>query len=194
VSEFGLKDRRGAVVAAIQSGGPADKAGVEPGDVILDVNGKRIADRDQLVQEIVGLKPGTTVPIRVLRNRQERTLNVTIGELNLDAEADREARTEGEDAEGTGFGITLGNLTADRARRSGVPAETAGAFVIDVDPNGPAARSGLQPGDVILQVNRQEVSSAADARRLLQQVQEGGTAFVLVLRRGSERFLTIEKD
>ena len=193
VQEFGLKDRRGAVVAAVRPGEPADKAGMEPGDVILEVNGQRIGNSEELVNQIVTLKPGTTVPVKVLRDRQEQTLNVTIGELNLDEEEDREASADDE-AEGTGFGMALGNLTAERARRLGVPAGTTGALVTDVDPNGSAARSGVQPGDVILEINRQEVSSAADARRLLQDVPSQGTVFLLIQRQGRQRFLTVEKD
>jgi serine protease Do len=177
----------------VRPGEPADKAGMEPGDVILEVNGKRIADSNELVQQIVALKPGTTVPVKILRNRQEKTLNVTVGELNLDEEDDTQTEVSEED-EGVGFGMTLSNLTAERARRIGVPAGTTGALVADVDPNGNAARAGVQPGDVILRVNRREVSTPAEARRLLQEVPQGGTAFLLILRQGRERFVTIQKD
>jgi serine protease Do len=193
VDEFGLKERRGAVVGAVRQGEPADQAGMEPGDVILEVNGKPVVDSQSLVQQIVSLKPGTTVPIKVLRNRQERTLNVTIGELNLDQEDEREASAD-DGAEGTGFGMALGNLTAERARRLGVPAGTTGALVTDVDPDGGAARGGVQPGDIILEVNRQKISSVADARRLLQEVPAEGTAFLLIQRQGRQRFVTVQKD
>jgi serine protease Do len=193
VEEFGLKERRGAVVAAVRPGEPGDKAGMEPGDVILEVNGHRVADSNDLVQQIVSLKPGTTVPIKIVRNRQEKTINVTVGELNLDEDADSETEVDEED-EGVGFGMTLSNLTAERARRIGAPAGTAGALVADVDPNGNAARGGVQPGDVILRVNRKDVSTPAEARRVLQEVPDGGTAFLLVLRQGRERFITIQKN
>jgi serine protease Do len=166
---------------------------MEPGDVILEVNGHRVADSNDLVQQIVSLKPGTTVPIKIVRNRQEKTINVTVGELNLDEDADSETEVDEED-EGVGFGMTLSNLTAERARRIGAPAGTAGALVADVDPNGNAARGGVQPGDVILRVNRKDVSTPAEARRVLQEVPDGGTAFLLVLRQGRERFITIQKN
>jgi serine protease Do len=199
VEEFGLKERRGAVVSAVNAGGPAQRAGMEPGDVIIEVNGVPVRDRDQLVSEIVALKPGTTVPVKVVRDRKEQTLNVTIGELNLDEEAGREASAEG-DEESTGFGLTMGSLTAEAARSLGVPAGTEGALVTDVDPSGSAARAGIRPGNVILQVNRRPVSSPAEARRLLQEVPSGGTAFLLVWQAGgqgraaTERFLTVPKD
>src|SRR5690606_4770060 len=110
------------------------------------------------------------VPIKVMRDGKETTLNVTIGELNLDEEAGREA-SGGNGEESTGFGLTIGTLTAEAARSLGVPAGTTGALVTDVDPGGTAARAGVRPGNVILQVNRQPVSSAAEARRLLQEVE-----------------------
>jgi serine protease Do len=141
----------------------------------------------------VALKPGTTVPIKVLRDRQEKTLNVTIGELNLDTEDEREVGVEEDDEEG-GFGMTLGSLTAERARRLGLPAGTTGALITDVDPNGSAGRSGVQPGDVLVQVNRKDISSPAEARRLLQDVPSGGTAFLLIQRQGRQRFLAVQKD
>ena len=193
LEELGLKERRGAVVGAVRQGEPADKAGMEPGDVIIEVNGRRVADSEDLVNQIVALKPGVTVPVKVLRAGQERTLNVAIGELNLDSEEEREARGDDE-AEGTGFGMALGNLTAERARRLGLPAGTTGALVTDVDPSGGAARSGVQPGDVILQVNRQDVASAAEARRLLQDVRSGGNAFLLIQRQARQRFIIVQKD
>jgi serine protease Do len=193
LAEFGLKERRGALVGSVTSGGPAGKAGIQPGDIILEVNGKPIADRDELVQMVVGLKPGTTVPVKILRDKQEQAVNVTIGELDLAAEGNPETRPDTADNTSEGFGLSLGSLTAERARRLGVPAGTAGALITDIDPESSAARSGLRPGDVILQVNRQPVESPADAARELQKVADGGTAFLLIWRQNQEIFVTVRK-
>jgi serine protease Do len=195
LEEFGLKSRAGALVSLVSANGPADKAGMEPGDVIVEVNGKAIPSRDELVQTVMGLAPGTTVPITVLRDKQRRTLNVTIGEIDLEGESGRPASAEGPTESSTeGFGMTLGNLTADRARRLDLDAGVQGAVVLDVDQAGPAGRAGLRQGDVITQVNRTEVTSAADASRLLQQVRSGGTAMLLIIRQSQEVFLTVRKD
>jgi serine protease Do len=194
LEEFGLKERKGALVGSVSAGGPASKAGVEPGDIILEVNGRPIGSRDELVQTVVALKPGTTVPVKVLRDRQEKALNVTIGELDLESEGSQQETEEAEEDATTGFGLTLGSLTADRARRLGVPAGTTGALVTDVDPSGSAARSGLRPGDVILKVNRVEVDGAAAANRELQKIKSGGTAFLLIWRQNQEQFVTVRKD
>jgi serine protease Do len=195
LQEFGLKERSGAVVSSVVDNGPADKAGVEPGDVIVEVNSKPIPTRDELVQTIMALTPGTTVPITVVRDKQRKTLNVTIGEIDLEREGGRTATAEGPAEDATeGFGLTLGNLTADRARRLDLEAGITGAVVLEVDEAGPASRAGLRPGDVVTRVNRSAVTSAADASRLLQQVQSGGTAMLLILRQNQEVFLTIRKD
>ena len=87
VDEFGLKDRNGAVVLNLAPGGAAAKAGLEPGDVIVGYNGKPIRNRDELVAMVTATKPGTTVPLRVVRDRQERTISVTVEELDLETEA-----------------------------------------------------------------------------------------------------------
>ena len=195
LEEFGLKERTGALVAAVSATGPAGKAGMEPGDVILEVNNRPIPSRDELVQTIMALTPGTTVPVTVMRDKQRKTLNVTIGEINLDQESgqrgDGDESTEDTTA---GFGMSLGGLTADRARRLGVPSGTNGAVITEIDPSGAAARAGLREGDVILQVSRKPVTSASDASRLLQEVPSGGTAFILVWRQGNELFVTVRKD
>src|SRR5688572_2790766 len=115
VDEFGLKDRNGAVVLNVAPGGAADKAGLEPGDVIVSYNGKPIRNRDELVAMVTATKPGTTVPVAIVRDRQPRTVSVTVDELDLDAEATLRAENNqnrgGRDAAppepSAGFGMTL---------------------------------------------------------------------------------------
>jgi len=195
LEEFGLKERTGAVVAVVAPKGPAANAGMEPGDVILEVNTRPIGSRDELVQTVMALTPGTTVPVTVLRDKQRKTLNVTIGEINLDQESGQRAEADSPAEDTTvGFGMSLGGLTAERARRLGVPAGTNGAVVMEVDPAGTAARAGLREGDVVLQVNRRAVESASDASKLLQEVRSGGTALMLIWRQNQEVFLTVRKE
>ena len=197
LDEFGLKERRGAVVGSVNPGGPADKAGLEPGDVILEFNGKPVQRRDQLVSMVVSTKPGTSVPVKVLRDKQERSLTVVVDELNLENEANRTARRGTGDpdvAELSGFGLTLGVLNADMARRLRVPADTEGVLVSDVEVGSAGQRAGIVRGDVILQVNRRPVTTPQEAGRVLDQVPSGGTAFLLVLRNGQQNFVTIRRD
>jgi serine protease Do len=199
LAEFGLTDRRGALVAVVNPGGPAAKAGLEPGDIVIEFNGKTVRNRDDLVGHVTGTKPGTTVPIKVLRDKKERGLNITVDELNLDAETTRAAgagpgrREEPEEQANTGFGLTMGPLTADIMRRLRIPTDTQGVLVTAVDQGSPAFRGGIQRGDVILQVNRRSVSTPSEASRLLSDVADGSTAFLLILRNGQETFVTVRK-
>jgi serine protease Do len=198
LDELGLKDRKGALVATVSPGGPAAKAGMEPGDVIVAFNGKPVANRDELVRTVVGTKPGTRVDVRVIRDKQEKTLNVTVEELNLDEEGRSTARggEQGGDEEeaSSGFGMTLSNITPEVARRLRLDADARGAVVTDVEPQSAASRAGIAPGDIITRVNRRPVTSAAEAGRELAKVESGRTALLLVLRNGQETFLTVTKD
>src|SRR5688572_3824075 len=184
VDEFGLKDRNGAVVLNIVPGSAAEKAGLELGDVIIAYNGKPIRNRDELVAMVTATKPGTTVPVRVVRDRQERTLSVTVEELDLEAEttlrSDNRRDRDDPPETTTGFGITLGNLTAEVRQRLRVERDTEGAAVMEVEPGSPAARAGLAPGDVIVRVGRETVETAAEASRELARIPSGGTAFLRI--------------
>jgi serine protease Do len=190
-----LKDRRGALVASVTKGGPADNAGIEPRDVIVEFNGKAVTKSDDLVQYVVTTAPGTTVPVKVIRDGKERTLNVKIEELDLAVESGRQpdnSGTGGGDT-GGGFGITLNSITPEAARRFEIPTGTRGAVITDVDPSSPAARS-LQVGDVILQVNRQAVSNVNEAMQALRAVPAGRAVGMLILRGGQEQFVSVRKQ
>ena len=198
VDEFGLKDRKGAVVQSVAPDSAASKAGLEPGDVITGWGGKPVSTRDELVRMVVNTRPGTTVPVRVIRDRMERTISITVDELDLEAETNT-ARSNGREPAdpvqetSSGFGITLQNITPEIARRLRME-NRRGAVVTDVEQGSPAARAGMQPGDVIVRVGRQEVETAADAQRELARIPSGGTAFLRVVRGGQETFVTVTKD
>jgi serine protease Do len=197
-AEFGLSERRGALVQSVNAGGPASKGGLEPGDVIVEFNGKPIKKRDELVSAVVATRPGTTVPLKVMRDKQERSLSITVDELNLEEDTSPRARREptdpGGDEESAGFGVTLSALTADIARRLRIPTDIEGVLVTDVDPSGTAARAGVSRGDVILEVNRRPVRTPQEAGRALDAVPSGGTAFLLLLRNGQQTFVTVRKQ
>jgi serine protease Do len=196
LEEFGLKERRGALVRTVDRSGPADAAGLEPGDVIVEFNGKPVKNNNELVTMVVGTKPGSTVPIKVLRDRQERTLTIKVDELRLDEEGSSGStrETAQEEETSSGFGFTLSNVTSDVARRLRLENDVRGALIVDVESGSPAARAGLAPGDVITRINRRPVTSVSEATRELGKVSAGGTAFLIVLRNGQETFVTVTKE
>jgi len=194
LGEFGLREKKGALVATVTPNGPGAKAGLEPGDVILEFNGKAVTGRNNLVQIVMATAPGATVPMRILRDKVDKVLSVTVEELNLEAESGSTAGGEAQQEEtGGGFGITLGPLGADIARRLQVPPGTRGALITDVDPTSNAARS-VRPGDVILKVNGQAVASVTEASRALGAIRSGGAARLLLWRAGQEQFAVITKE
>ena len=194
---FGLPNTAGAVLSTVNPNGPADKAGLEPGDVIVEFNGRPISDSDALVDMVVATKPGTSVPLTIVRDKQRKTLSITIEELDLDAEQGRLARGGGtrddEEPTATGFGMDVGPITPEISRELELPRGRGGAIVTDVDRNSPAANAGLVPNDVILEVNRQPVSNPSQVTRELQRVRSGEVVFVLFWRDGREQFTTMTK-
>jgi serine protease Do len=193
---FGLPNTNGALISAVNANGPADKAGLQAGDVIVEFNGKPVKDSDSLVAMVVGTKPGTSVPVTIYRNNQRKSLNLTIDELDLEAEQGRSARRSesgGEQPATTGFGMTLDPITPDIARRLDLPPNEGAAIVSDVDRDSPAGNAGIAPGDVILEVNRQKVNTVTQVTRELQKVTAGTPAFVLVWRDGQQVFVTMTK-
>ena len=199
LTEFGLKERRGALVGRVTRGQPAAKAGIEPGDIILEFNGKPVRNTDELVGTVVRTKPGTTVPVKILRDKQERTVNITVDELDLDDEdsrtrSTRETSTEPDEESAEKFGITMSQLTPEAAQRLRAPSDVQGVLISEVEQGSPAFRAGLVRGDIITRINRQPVRSVQEASRALGAVQSGSTAFLLVLRGGQEQFFTVRKE
>ena len=195
---FGLPNTNGALVSTVNPKGPADKAGLQPGDVIVEYNGKPVKDSDSLVASVVSTKPGTTVPMTFYRNNQKKTTNVTIDELDLEAEQGRAAaRTSPQNppdqSTSTALGMTLDAITPEIARRLDLPRNEGGAIISDVEPNSPASVAGLAPGDVILEVNRQQVSNVSQVTREIQKVGPGQPVFLLIWRDGTTTFVTVTK-
>ena len=194
VEALGLKSREGALVSQVIPGSPSAKAGIEPGDVIVQFNGKPVKDREALVAMVVNTPPNTTVPVKIIRDKEEKTLNVTVGELNLEAAQNNGPENRGAPQEtSSGFGMSLRNITPDVARQLRLDNNMRGAMVVDVDPSGPAARAGIMPGDVITRVGRAPINSVADATRELGQIPSGRTAILRVLRNGQDTAVVITK-
>jgi serine protease Do len=195
---LGLPNNNGAIVSSVSPGTPAAKAGIERGDVIVEFNGRPVTDSDSLVAMVVATKPGTTVPVTIYRNNQRKTLSITPDELDLEAEANggRSPRQNGPDQNeptATDFGMQLEAITPEIARQLDLPRGRGGAIVADVDRGSAAANAGIQPNDVIVEVNRQPVANVSQVTRALQNTQAGRPVFLVVWRDGQEYFITMAK-
>jgi len=175
---FGLSEPTGALVAAVSSGSPAEKAGLERGDVILAFNGTTIGESHQLPALVAEAPIGRTATVTVLRagKRMELGVNVVRQPDDLDEEESGAGdRGEGGD-EAPGapaktlapWGLETMEITPELARRNGLPVKR-GVVVSDVAEGSPAAEAGIQPGDVLREVNRAPISSPADVRTALRK-------------------------
>ena len=188
----GLSEPMGAMVSTIQPDGPADESDLELGDVIVSFDGERVEDVSDLQRKVFDTRPGTRVDLGVYRDREPTTVPITVGELDLENEG-RRAAVEVEDVS-TDFGMNLQDLTAETARQLDLPRDTRGPVVSGVEPGGPAQAGGVRPGDVITSVNRVPVATAADAIRELNEVGEGGVAFLLINRGGAQSVVRITRE
>jgi serine protease Do len=183
-----LSSTHGALIASVDEGGPAAKAGFKQGDVITKFNGKPVVDSNQLRNDVAATTPGTSVPVEILRNGSTETLHATLGELTP-AKGERVSRSS-DKSEGGKYGMSVQPLTPDLAEQVGVPRSTQGVLVSGVDPEGLAADSQLQEGDVIEKANGKTVTTA-DALRAALDANNGKPSLLLVHRKDATIFLTL---
>lgn len=189
--KFKLDDRKGALVAEVAPKSPADKAGLESGDIVTQLNGKDVADSRQLRLEVARIRPGETATVKVLREGDAKTLKVKVGELDEDKVVAQ--KQPGRSDEGTLNGVTVADLDARMRRQFNVPAKVEGALVTEVEPGSAAAEAGLQPGDVVLEINHEKVSSADEAVKLTEDPKEK-TTLLKLWSRNSTRFLVVDES
>ncbi|WP_343226169.1 DegQ family serine endoprotease [Luteimonas sp. BDR2-5] len=188
VEGFGLPDTRGALVNSVQPGSPAEKAGIEPGDVIRAVDGTAINTSSDLPPLIGNKAPGTRVKLSVLRDGRTREFDVTLSQLDEQLAGatpsrgaqDRAAPSSPQAA--NALGITGRDLEPAQRRQYGLP-DGEGVLIAGVG-RGAAASAGIAPGDVVLRVGRTPVESAAALERALQGVKPGDTVMLLIRGRG----------
>ncbi len=184
-----LREVRGVLVNSVEAGGPAERAGIRAGDIITAVNGTRVDDANALRNHIAGTAPWSDVALTILRDGREQQIHTRLTELPADK--DSTESSSGPEGRGGQLGITVEPLTPELAYQLGLRRGTQGVVVTDVDPGGPAAEAGIQPDDVILEVNRQPVKSSTELRAA---VRNSGSrpALLLVNRDGRSLFLAVQ--
>jgi serine protease Do len=182
VDNLGLKSTKGALIADVVRDSPAEHAGIKPGDVVVGLNGKPVNDNSQLTRDVGVIPPGNTVKLDVVREGRPRTVEVKLAERPDEREQTGRtpSRSSGEKEQGDLLGLSVQDVTPQLARRSQLDASTKGAVVVDVAPDSPASDAGLEPGDVVVEVNRRSVNSAADYRSAVKTVKKGDTVLVRV--------------
>lgn len=194
--EFKLKAHEGALVSEVVPGGPAAKAGLQDGDVIKELDGKAVTDARHLKLTVATIAPGASVPAQVLRDGKTIKVDLKIGERPGErtlarGDGDRGAVSP-EDDTGTLNGVGVGDLDPQARREFDVPARVRGALVTSVEPASAAATAGLQPGDVIQEINHHPVKNAADAVKLTEKTESKKT-LVRVWSQGGSRFVVVDE-
>lgn len=185
--KLGLDKTEGALVSSVTEGGPADKAGIERGDVIISFNGKDIKEMQDLPHLVATTEAGKTVPVEIIRDGEKETIQVTIGEMAEEAPR----RVPGPAEDPSQLGLTLEEITPGIARRYDLP-EMSGLVVTGVEPGSPSAEAGLQAGDVIVEVDQEEVNTLAGFREKLNDYSPGDTLLLTINKDGNFYFTTLE--
>jgi serine protease Do len=180
---------RGALVASVEPDSPAAKAGVQPGDVVLSVNGKNIGSPRELAIAIAAITPGDEASLAVMRNGEHQNIDVKVGTLSADL------ATAGPNGTGSapGLGVALSPITPELRQQLNLPEHQRGAVITEIKPGSPAETAGLQQGDVIIAVGDQPVSTPAEASREVHAALSANQAVALrILRNGEPLFVGVQ--
>lgn len=193
--QLGVKARQGVLIGEVQPGTPANKAGLKPGDVILQFNGRDVSSTNELQGYVEQTPVGSTVPVLVLRDGKRVTINVTVEEQPADyglarrGPMGRFGRPEASRFEK--LGLEVAALTPEVAEQLGVK-PNEGVVITQVRPNSPADEAGLSPGMVILQANRKKVQSVGDLEKALGDMSAEKGVLLLVRDGQGSRFVVLK--
>jgi len=174
---YNLEDQKGALVTKVFKGDPAEKAGIQENDIIIEANGKKVSSRD-LSRTIANTPVGERIPITILRNGEEKTVYVELVK-RVDSPRKVGLKNSGE------LGLQVTPLDPETARQLGLPEDEEGVLVTNVQPGGKGHRAGLEKGDVIKEVNRQAVNTPQEMKAQMEEIKTGDTAQLLVKRAGA---------
>jgi serine protease Do len=190
---FNLQDASGAIVAQVTPDSPASRGGLHTGDVISQLNGQKIVNGSALQVAVSEMAPGTKISLGVLRDGKANTLNLTVGEFHGNGE---NAKNDGqEDGPQNGkLGLAVSDLTPEARQQANVPDEVHGVVVQNVRPASPAEEAGIQPGDVIMEVNRKPAESASQFVNEVHQNRDGKDLLMLIWSKGNASYRTVHPD
>ena len=197
-ASLGLPETKGALIAKVSPESPAEAAGIQPSDVIVTFDGQPIDNMRSLPRAVAATAIGKSVDVELLRKGQVMGLTVVVGRLSEDEDGEDAPKTDVEPAPDTDredlLGLSLSPLTDELRKRYRIKRSVAGVVVVEVDPKSPAARKGVKPGDVIVEVTQEKVRRPRDVKARLLAVKKSGRPSVLLLlsdARGELRFIAV---
>jgi serine protease Do len=184
-----LPDQHGALVGEVMPGSPAEKAGFKSGDVVIEFNDKAVNGSSRLRGEVAGTAPGSSVPVKILRDGHEQTLQLTVKEQPGSEDLAKAGNDNGGSSDSLN-GVTVSDLDPQAVQQMNLPKDLKGAVVTDVDQDSAAYDAGLRPGSVIQEINHKPVQSADDAVKFTENLKskkillkiwsDGGSHYVVV--------------
>jgi serine protease Do len=191
--QFGLKgDNLGAVITDVTPKSPAEKAGLQDGDVIVGFNGKTIHDSRHLKLEVGKTAPGTKVPVKIVRDGKTKTMEVTLKEVPQ-AEKLAKDHSPSNDSDEALAGVGVSDLDSSTRSQLKIPHNVKGALVTSVDEDSAAYDAGLRQGDVVLEINRKPIASAQDAVEMTENLKKGKT-LLRVWSNGGSRYIVVDEE
>jgi len=183
--KLGLKDEKGALVADVTAGGPAEEAGIKRGDVIISFDGEDIKEMHDLPYIVASTPVEKKVTVEIIRKGKKKSFQVKTGELKEDDESPVVSEAS------PNLGLMVKEVTPELARNFGL-SETSGLVVVQVESNSPAGEAGMKPGDIILEVDQVSMKDLAQFNRKIEKYEEGDTILFLLNRSGTTLYLTIK--
>jgi len=195
--EFGLKKAAGALVTEIFEGSPAEKADLKRGDVILEVNEKKISNVEGLRNLVAQSKVGSKIKIKILRNDKTMVLDAVISEFPQDVQHALSKESEKNDdllteEANTLAGFTVMELTRNIAKQLDISKNEKGVVIVKIDPYSIAEDAGLKKGDVIQEVNKKRIDTVSDFNKVRKSIREGDTALLFINRNGNKFYITLK--
>jgi serine protease Do len=187
---FGLPKAAGALVNSVEKGGPADKAGLEPSDVILKFDGKTVSSSADLPRIVAHTRPGSKATMQIWRKGAARDVSVTVGEMPEEKVAQRPGRRDSKSGNVVArLGLTVSELTAEQRSELGV----GGGLLVE-DVQGAAAKAGIRRGDILMALNNQDIKSVEQVTQLLNQFEKAKSVALLIRRGDSALYVPLRLD
>ena len=189
-----MKENTGALVSSVTADGPAAKAGIEAGDVILKFDGKEISSVRGLPRVVAQTPIGRTVDVELLRKGQKKSLKVMVARLVEDDDVTIAKKAAEAAPEKALIGLKLSQLTDELRQKFGIDAKIKGVVITDIDPQSPAAVKNLKVGDVIVEAAQDQIDSVDDIAKSVDKVKKSGRKQVLLRIEGSKgdtRFVAV---
>jgi len=184
--QFDLKEEKGVLLGDVIEGSPAEKAGLQRGDVIIEFEGKKVEEPNQLRNMVANVPPGKEVRVTIIRENKSEIKKVVISELP----ADMRKPAKGDDYKNLLNGVSVQDITPDIADKLSIPVKIKGVIVTDVDDDSPAA-AVLMQGDVVQEINRQKITGLKDYEKIVSGIAAEKDILLLVLRGGASIFITL---